>query len=185
MTRIISSALALAFIVAGVVYATIPDAGGNVTACYSKSTSTLRVIDTSVTNCKAGETSLSWSVVPQPGPMGPQGPQGIAGPQGPVGPQGPAGGFAGVHAVFELGVLDSTDFKTAEVNCPAGEVALSGAWNVGRIAGDPIPPIVVLLNLPIRDADGVPRGWKLEMSEAVPYAGSWRPVVEVICAPSA
>ena len=67
---------------AGIAYATIPDASGTIHACYSKSGGTLRVIDASVTACKSGETSLSWSVQGIPGPQGPQGPSGPQGPQG-------------------------------------------------------------------------------------------------------
>ena len=69
-------------LVAGVAYATIPDASGVIHACYSKSGGSLRVIDASVTTCKSGETSLSWSVQGIPGPQGPQGPAGPQGPQG-------------------------------------------------------------------------------------------------------
>jgi hypothetical protein len=57
----------------GVAYATIPDGDGAIHACYSKSGGALRVVDDSVTNCKASETSLSWSVT---GPAGPPGPAG-------------------------------------------------------------------------------------------------------------
>jgi hypothetical protein len=41
---------------------------GTIHACYSKSGGALRVIDSSVTNCKSGETSLTWN---QSGPTGP------------------------------------------------------------------------------------------------------------------
>jgi hypothetical protein len=80
--------------VAGVAYATIPDSGGVIHGCYSKSGGSLRVIDASVTNCTKSETALDWNVQGQQGPQGPQGaagPQGPAGPQGAAGPQGPAG----------------------------------------------------------------------------------------------
>jgi hypothetical protein len=57
----------------GVTYAAIPDEGGAIHACYSKSGGALRVIDDSVTNCKAAETSLTWNVTGPPGPPGPAG----------------------------------------------------------------------------------------------------------------
>ena len=84
-------------VVAGVAYATIPDASGVIHGCYMKTGGALSVVDPSVTNCPKGDTALSWNVQGQPGPQGPQGPQGAAGPQGqtgtqgPTGPQGPAG----------------------------------------------------------------------------------------------
>jgi hypothetical protein len=58
----------------GIAYATIPDGAGAIHACYSKSGGALRVIDDSVTGCKASETSLSWNVA---GPAGPTGPAGV------------------------------------------------------------------------------------------------------------
>jgi hypothetical protein len=60
-------------VAAGVAYATIPDGGGVIHACYSKSGGAVRVVDDSVTNCKASETSLTWNVA---GPAGPPGPAG-------------------------------------------------------------------------------------------------------------
>jgi hypothetical protein len=67
---IVAAGLAVA---GGVAYATIPDGAGAIHACYSKSGGAIRVIDDSVTNCKASETSLDWSVT---GPAGPAGPAG-------------------------------------------------------------------------------------------------------------
>ena len=69
-------ALALA---AGVAYATIPDGQGVIHGCYSKSGGALRVIDSSVTNCKASETSLAWGVTGPAGEPGPVGPPGAPG----------------------------------------------------------------------------------------------------------
>ena len=76
---------------AGVAYATIPDSSGLIHACYKKSDSALRVIDSSTDSCNKNETALSWTAQGTPGPIGPQGPAGPAGPAGPQGPQGPAG----------------------------------------------------------------------------------------------
>jgi hypothetical protein len=44
-------------------------------SCYAKSGGGVRVIDATVTNCKATETSLDWN---QQGPAGAQGPKGGA-----------------------------------------------------------------------------------------------------------
>src|SRR6185312_9770580 len=87
--RRIPAALAIAagvlLVLAGVAYATIPDSSGAIHGCYARSGGSLRVIDATVTNCKAGETSLDWNVQGQQGPQGPNGPAGPAGPQGPSG----------------------------------------------------------------------------------------------------
>jgi hypothetical protein len=87
----LATAAGVLLVVAGVAYATIPDSSGAIHGCYARSGGGLRVIDASVTNCKAGETSLDWNVQGQQGPQGSQGPNGPAGPAGPQGPQGPTG----------------------------------------------------------------------------------------------
>jgi hypothetical protein len=87
-----TAALGAAILVAGAAYATIPDNNGVIHACYAKSGGTIRVIDSSVTNCKASsETSLSWNRQGPVGPAGPAGPVGATGATGPAGPAGPAG----------------------------------------------------------------------------------------------
>ena len=97
LPAVLATAAGVLLLVAGVAYATIPDSSGAIHGCYARSGGSLRVIDASVTNCKAGETSLDWNVQGQQGPQGPQGadgpagPSGQQGPQGPTGPQGPAG----------------------------------------------------------------------------------------------
>lgn len=87
---------------AGIAFADIPQ-GGVVTACYSKSNGSIRVIDAATTTCKPNETTLSWGTVGQQGPTGPTGPAGpagapgapgapgVAGPAGPAGPTGLTG----------------------------------------------------------------------------------------------
>lgn len=83
---LILSAIAVLFTC--VAFASIPGANGVISGCYSRSGGALRVIDSSVTQCKQGETSLNFN---QTGPQGPQGIQGPVGPAGPQGDQGPAG----------------------------------------------------------------------------------------------
>lgn len=68
-------------------HADIPH-NGIVTGCYAKSGGTVRVIDSTVTNCSSKEVRLDWYVQGVPGPQGPIGP---AGPIGPMGQPGPAG----------------------------------------------------------------------------------------------
>lgn len=66
-------ALAAALMAGSVAYATIPSGDGVIHGCYTKSGGSLRVIDSSVTNCKSSETALSWNQAGVPGPPGPQG----------------------------------------------------------------------------------------------------------------
>jgi hypothetical protein len=109
---------------AGIAYATIPEGSGLIHACYLKSGGALRVIDSSVTNCKPTETSLNWNMQGTPGPQGaagatgPAGPAGPAGPQGPQGPSGP-GGPAGPQG--ERGPSDDYVRETgSRIDLPSG-----------------------------------------------------------------
>src|SRR5689334_12780667 len=71
--------------VAAAAYGQIPAPDGAIWTCYTKSTGSIRIVD-SGTSCKQGETSLQWN---QRGPAGATGPQGNAGPVGPAGATGP------------------------------------------------------------------------------------------------
>src|SRR5262245_30357539 len=71
-----NNSLALAALVltgAAVTRATIPAANGVISACYKKSDSALRVIDSAAT-CGSNETPLTWN---QKGPQGPTGPSDV------------------------------------------------------------------------------------------------------------
>lgn len=150
--RVLLIAVAAIAVGGGVAWATIPN-GGVINACYAKSGGSLRVIDASVTNCKSGETALSWSEQGQPGPQGPAGPTGPAGPagpagpqgdtgatgatgpQGPVGPAGPAGpvgpsGLAGYEVVTATAQSGQSNFAQATANCSAGKIVIGGGGNV-------------------------------------------------------
>ena len=61
-----------------------------INGCYAKQ-GTLRVVDSASSQCKSGETALSWNTAGPPGPKGDAGPQGPTGNQGPQGQQGPTG----------------------------------------------------------------------------------------------
>jgi hypothetical protein len=85
---------------AGTAWATIPDSGGVIHACFDSKSGNLRVIDYPSHDCTKFETSIDWNRTGAPGPVGPAGapgPAGAAGPAGPAGndgapgPAGPAG----------------------------------------------------------------------------------------------
>lgn len=65
----------------------IPSGDGTIHACYGKSGGAVRVIDAFVTNCKSGETALTWN---QRGPQGAPGQNGQDGQDGAPGPRGPS-----------------------------------------------------------------------------------------------
>ena len=65
----------------GIAYATIPDGGGVIHACYQKNQGALRVIDTDkAQTCSSSENPLIWSQTGQQGQPGQQGPPGPTGP---------------------------------------------------------------------------------------------------------
>ena len=97
---VVGSALSLA-LVASVAVAAIPGTDGVIRGCFksdSQPTSSgygqLRVVN-EASQCRNGETALSWNQEGQPGAIGPQGPQGEQGPPGPQGPAGPPGAGGG------------------------------------------------------------------------------------------
>jgi hypothetical protein len=86
---VVMGGLALIVATSGVAVAAIPSSSGVVSACYSKKTGAVRVVDKAKKQkCRKGEKALSWS---QKGPAGAPGATGNGGPQGPQGPQGPPG----------------------------------------------------------------------------------------------
>jgi hypothetical protein len=88
-------AVAIAVIAAmtagAVAYASVPDAGGYITACYNAGR--VQIIDTAQTrSCTtSGDQMVTWKQTGPAGPTGPVGPQGPKGNTGPTGPIGPSG----------------------------------------------------------------------------------------------
>jgi hypothetical protein len=119
--------LSIVLLAVGAAYATIPS-GNVITGCYTRSGGTLRVIDPAVTNCKSGETLLTWNVQGASGPVGPPGPQGEQGVPGPIGPQGLTGlegpqgepGVAGTSDVY----VKAANSVTIPINARQDIVAL-------------------------------------------------------------
>src|SRR5947207_13386670 len=116
---LLAGILALA---AGVAYATIPDSNGVIAACYSRTSGSLRVIDSSSQACSATENPITWN---HTGPTGPQGP---AGPQGAPGPQGPAGGLSGYEVKDTDFNLANLAWGDAKALCSAGKHPLGGGF---------------------------------------------------------
>ncbi len=87
------AAIALLVALGGVAAASIPGSGGVISACYLKTSGSLRVFDTSKPGasgrCHQNERTLTWN---RQGPQGIRGQQGIQGVQGNTGPPGPTEG---------------------------------------------------------------------------------------------
>jgi len=164
---------------AGTAYATIPGGDGVIHGCYAKSGGTLRVIDASVTNCKAGETALDWS---QHGIPGPTGDRGAPGPAGPQGDPGAPGGLAGQQLVSAQSGETSDRFKQVIAECPTGKVAVGGGAEVRNADGShvSIPEVVLDGSFP-----GNFRNWVGQAHAATPTDEDWTLVVTIICADAA
>src|SRR5580765_1618930 len=91
MKRLLGRRVAVALVVvvaiavAGIAYASIPDANGVIHGCYNSDNGALRVFGKSkdFQQCNSGEKPLDWS---QTGPTGPTGATGATGATGPTGP---------------------------------------------------------------------------------------------------
>lgn len=125
-------AVAASAVGAGIGYASIPDASGQIHACYHVNgrgeiggDSTLRVVDpTSGVRagraCGRDEAALAWA---QTGPTGP------AGPPGPAGPAGPTN----LYSVHTTGDVDTGDTLAPieTLSLPAGSYWFVATVNMG------------------------------------------------------
>ncbi|MDX6504341.1 MAG: hypothetical protein QOE29_1466 [Gaiellaceae bacterium] len=129
----------------GIAWATIPDGGGVIHACYKNGAGDLRVIDTGAGGtCKASESPLVWSQ---------------------TGPPGAAGATNVVIRTFTQ-TLSPGGTATFTALCSAGEVATGGGWRlVGAVpAGDPwvtVQGTVPQSSAPEPSAGETPIGWKV------------------------
>jgi hypothetical protein len=108
-------------------------------------------------------------------PGGPAGPQGKTGPQGSKGDTGPPG-ISGYELVHNASAFDSTNQKSALVNCPEGKRVVGGGTDVSPFS----EPTAVKQNFPF---EGPPvYGWFGTAYETTPTSNSWNVFVYAICA---
>jgi hypothetical protein len=163
--RLTLAGVAAVFVAAGIAHATIPDANGVIHGCYTKSSGTIRVIDDGVTNCKSGETSLTWNVQGVPGPQGATGP---TGPQGPAGNTNvitdavtvPASGPAASDALIVAG-LGTVNLSCNATGLAAVSIAGTSAFTVSYAGSGN------------RSGIGVPGTITLQSSAQVPGGTAW------------
>jgi hypothetical protein len=122
---------------------------GTYSACLTKSTGKVRVINYPRVKCAEGQRLIRWSQQGPPGPQGAAGAQGAEGPQGPAGPADwnaipntPAGFADGVDHEGVTSVKIKTVLSTTPVtidpgsnagdtaDCPAGFLAVAGGYYV-------------------------------------------------------
>jgi hypothetical protein len=113
---------ALALTAGGIAYASIPDSGGVIHTCYTKSGGTLRVIDDSVTKCKSNETALPISQT------GPKGDTGATGPTEGVGSTPVAPGVTPPATLTsELSASQTAQLRSSFTTTVSGKLHLSKA----------------------------------------------------------
>jgi hypothetical protein len=125
---VVGAALALG-IGGGVAVAQIPS-GGQLTACYVKSTGVVRIIDADTTNCKKGETQIVWTQAGQDGADGADGADGVS-------------GYERVATTISRAITGSTLTEDFTISCP-GDKVVTGGGGGGSVAvvGEVSHPLV-------------------------------------------
>lgn len=128
---------ALALAVGGTAWASIPDSGGVIHACYSKGVGLLRVIDSPSQKCIAGlETPLSWNQAGVPGSPGPTGPRGATGGTGAAGATGTAGATGATGPAGQNGLDPATPVLASGDSGWTIDTTGSGGAGVDPVSGN-------------------------------------------------
>jgi hypothetical protein len=148
LALVVASGVALAV---GVAHATIPGAGGVISACYQDRNGALRVIDADLNKCDAAERMLTWNMAGATGPTGPSGNSGISG-----------------YTVVQGGSGSTTlGVASATVNCPAGKRALGGGGSASYM-GTPFPPNYPILQSSLPSGSSG-TGWQVTFATGSTY----------------
>jgi hypothetical protein len=125
---------AVAALASGVAYATVPDAGGVIHACYNATANpsgSLRVIDTDKgAVCAKNERPLDFN---QRGPQGPQGIQGVQGIQGETGATGATGATGSQGLKGDTGATGAAGVSDAYISRGGGDISGDGTHTVTSI----------------------------------------------------
>lgn len=140
--------------------ATVPDANGTVHGCVKSKNGRLYVVDPSMGETCGKDMALDWN---EPGATGQQG---IAGQKGFTGSQGSPGN-SGYVQERDQETTDGSGNGSAEADCPSGEVALAGGYDLTT-------SLVPLHSAPTSDGSG----WVVEVTGAANAAFA----ADAICA---
>lgn len=106
----------------GLAVASVPQANGVITGCFSPVTGNLRVTGSGA--CKTGEKRLDWNV------------KGATGPRGFTGPPGPSAASSSLLVNGTPTVIDANATLNLSATCPAGKVVLgTGLLNTNDLGG--------------------------------------------------
>jgi hypothetical protein len=141
-----------------VAYAQIPSADGTISSCYTKSTGTIRIIDTGVA-CKKGETSLAWNQHGNPGTNG-------------------TNGVSGYEMVVKTQNEDvDAFFGSVSADCPAGK-KVTGGGGVATTATGGVQDGYRVINSSPKDDSG---GWRATFDISNPLGDPFVLKVYAIC----
>ncbi len=162
---------ALVVATSGVAVASIPDAGGVITACVNPGTQ-VRFVDTEAGDaCKKNEREVSFNHT------GPQGPVGATGPQG-------APGISGLERVVASSPFSSEFSRTVTATCPAGKKVIGTAYNIDGADSATAGAVVMDEVLPSADLQSV-RAYAFEIRPGSTGSGTdavWNLSAIAICA---
>ncbi len=121
-------AIGIVVLFGGIAYASIPDSGGVIHACYQSPPpsggANLQVIDTDAGgHCSGGKVELTWNQV------GPQGPTGATGATGATGPQGAPVQFYRVRDHYETLGNFVQGGRNYNVVCDEGDYVIGGLFD--------------------------------------------------------
>jgi hypothetical protein len=107
-------------------------------------------------------------------PAGPPGPAGVGGPKGDKGDAGSEGppGLSGLVVVTSTTPSDSTPFKSAGANCPAGKRLIGGGGTAKLATGN----VALIMSTPIGNQ------WAVSAVEVDLEASNWSVEAQAICA---
>lgn len=134
LTVVVVAVTALALLIGGIAYASIPGGDGVIHGCYKNSNpaqGALITID-SAASCPSGYTALNWN---QAGPTGPQGPTGPTGATGATGPSGPIMVIAVDSSAITVTPGQYSQVTTACPVTPASQqptVPIAGNWYINQ-----------------------------------------------------
>jgi len=124
------------------------------------------------------ETTPKTTVTGSPGTSGAAGSTGPAGKTGATGPAGPAGLPASASTLGEVVVTDQINFEAdsggdAEIDCPAGKVAIAGGGGLGLGTGggwNGVNTIIMSGSSPhFTKGTTLPTGWDIEMENEIQF----------------
>ena len=135
---------ALAIIGGGATYASIPNDNGVFTACVTKSSGAVRLIDTERKprpQCKTGEFKVRWNQAGKPGANGTNGTNGVSGYETVISRQDYPAESVGVASNFSA-------------TCPAGKKVIGGGAAARTAEGGNTTAYVVVSSSPTDDGTG-------------------------------